>query len=126
MSQSSNNFQIALKSSSKTKLFRKVSNELEFRTRSFSLEIVVMADPPMECIPKLKPYCSNRKAVIGWITFWMDTTFAKRGGKLGDPNLSDSWNPYKTMHNFYMNKCKAVAADTKNGAKTTFPPWSDK
>lgn len=82
----------------------------------------------MKCLPKLKPYCTKqgREAVIQWIGFWMDTTFAKKAGKLGDPNLPDAWNPYKTVHNFYANKCKAVASDTKNAAQIQFPPWSDK
>lgn len=85
-----------------------------------------MADPPMDCIPKMKPYCSNRKAVIGWLTFWLDTTFEKRAGKLGDPNLPDSFNPSRTMNNFFSNNCRAVTSDTKNGVKTQFPPWSEK
>lgn len=87
-----------------------------------------MAKPPMKCLPRLKPYCTKqgREAVIQWIEFWMDTTFAKKTGKLGDPNLPDAWNPYKTTYNFYANKCKAVASDIKNAAQTQFPPWSDK
>lgn len=85
-----------------------------------------MANPPMDCIPKMKPYCANRKAVIGWLTFWMDTAFEKKAGKLGDPNLPDAWNPHRAMNNFYSNRCKAVTSDTKNGVKPQFPPWSDK
>lgn len=80
----------------------------------------------MDCIPKLKPYCSNRRAVLGWFTFWMDTTFAKRDGKLGDESFPNSWNPYKVLSNYYSNKCKAVASDTRNAVKVHFPRWSEK